>query len=68
MMNVNKVSEDNFSVNLKVSKKKGVVVVGAGPAGCLAALSARRNGADVLLIERESYLGGSNNALPSHEH
>ena len=35
------------------------MVVGGGPAGCAAALSARRNGADVLLIERESYLGGN---------
>ena len=33
-------------------------MVGAGPGGCLAALSARRNGADTLLIERESFLGG----------
>jgi hypothetical protein len=43
---------------LKMAKKKDVVVVGAGPAGVVAALSARRNGADTLLIERESYLGG----------
>src|SRR3989304_406131 len=47
-----------FSANLKVAKKKDVVVVGSGPGGCIAALSARRNGADVLLLERESYLGG----------
>ena len=47
-----------YSAPLKVSRKKNVVVIGSGPAGCLAALSARRNGADVMLIERESYLGG----------
>ncbi len=47
-----------FSTPLDVWKKKDVVVVGGGPAGCLAALAARRNGADTLLIERESYLGG----------
>ena len=47
-----------YSAPLKIAKKKNVVVIGSGPAGCLAALSARRNGADVTLIERESYLGG----------
>lgn len=36
-----------------------VLVVGGGASGCVAALSARRNGADVLLLERESYLGGT---------
>ena len=50
--------ENGFSAKLKTAKKKDVVVVGGGPAGCVAALSARRNGADTLLIERESYLGG----------
>jgi hypothetical protein len=35
-----------------------VVVVGGGPAGLVAALAARRAGADVLLIERYGYLGG----------
>jgi hypothetical protein len=51
-------SEFDFSPQLKFWKKKAVVVVGSGPAGCLAALAASRNGADTLLIERESYLGG----------
>ena len=32
--------------------------MGGGPAGCVAALSAARNGADVMLIERFGYLGG----------
>jgi hypothetical protein len=50
---------DNYSLKLKVAKTKNVVVVGGGPAGCAAALSARRNGADVLLIERGSFLGGN---------
>ncbi len=35
-----------------------VVVVGGGSAGLVAALAARRAGADVLLIERHGYLGG----------
>lgn len=53
-----KLTCDCLPANLKVAKKKNVVVVGGGPSGCAAALSARRNGADTLLIERESYLGG----------
>ena len=36
-----------------------VVVVGAGPAGCGAALSAARGGAKVLLLERANCLGGA---------
>ncbi len=35
-----------------------VVVVGGGPAGLSAAVSAARNGAKVALLERYSYLGG----------
>jgi hypothetical protein len=50
---------NSYSLNLKAAQKKNVVVVGGGPAGCGAALSARRNGADVILIERASYLGGN---------
>ena len=43
---------------LEVAKKKDVIVVGGGPAGCVAALAAARAGADVMLIERVAYLGG----------
>lgn len=35
-----------------------IVVIGAGPAGLAAALTANKNGASVLLIEREAKLGG----------
>lgn len=35
-----------------------VVVVGGGPAGVSAAYAAAREGADVILIERDGYLGG----------
>ena len=35
-----------------------VLVIGGGPAGMAAALSARDNGADVVLIERDKRLGG----------
>ena len=48
----------SYSFEFPAVLKKDVVVVGGGPAGCVAALSARRNGADTLLIERDSYLGG----------
>lgn len=39
-------------------KKYDVTVIGGGPAGLAAAISARENGAQVLLIEREAMLGG----------
>jgi 2-polyprenyl-6-methoxyphenol hydroxylase-like FAD-dependent oxidoreductase len=35
-----------------------VLVVGGGPAGCAAALAARRTGAEVVLVERYNHLGG----------
>jgi hypothetical protein len=35
-----------------------VLVVGGGPAGMSAAIAARRQGADVVLVERYGYLGG----------
>lgn len=40
-----------------------VCVVGGGPAGVAAALSAARSGAKVLLIERMGFLGGSATAM-----
>ncbi len=39
-----------------------VIVAGAGPSGMTAALSAARNGAKVLLIEKNGFLGGMNTA------
>jgi hypothetical protein len=47
-----------YSFKVPVIEKREVVVVGGGPAGVVAALAARRNGADTLLIERAGYLGG----------
>jgi ribulose 1,5-bisphosphate synthetase/thiazole synthase len=44
--------------DLPILRKTGVLVVGGGPAGTAAALSARRLGADVTLVERYGYLGG----------
>jgi hypothetical protein len=42
----------------KVCRTADVVVVGGGPGGIGAALSAARNGADTVLIERYEHLGG----------
>jgi len=38
--------------------KKDVVVIGGGPGGLAAAITAAREGASVLLVERNGYLGG----------
>lgn len=35
-----------------------VLIIGGGPAGLAAAIAARKNGAEVLLLEREARLGG----------
>ncbi len=44
--------------NAPVVASSDVVVVGGGPAGVTAAVSAARNGASVTLVERYGYLGG----------
>src|SRR5512137_2284532 len=43
---------------IPVVRECDVVVVGGGPGGIGAAVSAARNGADTVLIERYGYLGG----------
>lgn len=41
-----------------VSDSADIVVVGGGSAGVIAAIAAARNGADVLIVEKNGYLGG----------
>ena len=43
---------------IPVMRSTDVLVVGGGPAGVIAALAARRAGADVTLVERYGYFGG----------
>jgi hypothetical protein len=50
------IPEPNKTVD--VVRECDVVVVGGGPGGIGAAVSAARNGADTVLIERYGYLGG----------
>jgi hypothetical protein len=44
--------------DIKVYTEADVVVVGAGPAGVTAAITAAREGADTILVERYGHLGG----------
>ena len=46
------------AADARVVARSDVVVVGGGPAGLAAAVSAARNGASVTLLERYAYLGG----------
>lgn len=55
-MNITTVTE--AAREAKIVDRSDVVVVGGGPAGISAAVSAARNGASVTLLERYPYLGG----------
>ncbi len=48
-----------YTASIPVSASADVIVVGGGTAGVLAALSAARNGASVILLERSCALGGN---------
>ena len=53
---VRTIPEPNKTIN--VVRECEVLVVGGGPGGIGAAVSAARNGADTVLIERYGHLGG----------
>ena len=52
-----------FSKEAPVRYHAEVAVIGGGVAGCAAAISAARHGADTLLIEQSGMLGGMATAL-----
>jgi len=47
---------------IPVYKRVGVLVCGSGSSGLAAAICAARNGADTMIVERNSYLGGQSTA------
>lgn len=53
------ISTHTFTTPAPVRATADVAVVGSGPAGIAAAISAARNGARTLLIERFGYVGGN---------
>jgi len=48
----------HYSREIPVGDSYDVVICGGGPSGCTAALAARREGLNVLLVEGQSQLGG----------
>ena len=44
--------------DIPIYKKADILVVGGGPSGFAAAVTAARNGAKTLLVERWGFLGG----------
>lgn len=59
---MNKNTDNTISVaarHIPVLADVDVLVCGGGPAGCAAVLAARGEGAEVLLVEKNGYLGGA---------
>ena len=49
----------SLNKEIKVAGEYDVVVVGGGPAGIFAAITAARNGAETALVEQYGFLGGN---------
>ncbi len=51
---------DALGINVRepAEFKTEVLVIGGGPAGCMAAISAARNGRDTILVEENGFCGG----------
>jgi hypothetical protein len=56
-------SDKHILVRAPLAARADVVVVGAGSAGACAAIAAAREGADVLLVEKQGFLGGTSTAV-----
>ncbi len=56
-------SDEHILVRAPLATTADVIVVGAGSAGASAAIAAARQGADVLLIEKQGFLGGTSTAV-----
>jgi 2-enoate reductase len=52
-------AEDDYALPAHTSEKKSILVIGGGPGGMSAAITAARRGFDVTLIEKNSKLGGN---------
>jgi len=49
----------DLTCSIPVTAEADVLIVGGGIAGCVAAIAAARNGADVMIVERFGLLGGN---------
>lgn len=59
---------DFFENEIPVTKKKRVVIIGAGPAGIQCALSSRNRGHEVILLEKSNEVGGTVNLIAKEKY